>query len=886
MKIFVRSGVLALGALLSLSACTPKDSSSEKQAPANMTQSFSAALPAECDKASCIRIQKKSLGKIFLMMVSGKTAGSTPQWYDVKPLVVSFERSGPQLALLAQNYNTIYSEIKTEHLISNFKIVTEDADSITFDWGRGLDSVIVQSPYQIDSPRGGDQALTESSYPSFPIISSYVRNIKFDDKNIELEQISKLRADKIKKSGDDVELETREESLSMNIQIRSYNLGPAFKAKEYDASRRVGFFVTKSARPQMSTETTNLITKFDIDPAKGPITVRVSASVPTEYLEAVKEGVLYWNLVFGRDVLVVKTNVDPQAGPEDRSIMIRWLPWLDAGAAYAMGQSDPLTGEVLRAQVFMPAVFTRVGSADIVSLNNNSPVFGASSNAIACDFTPSLKALNQLATEAPTSQRLRLAQDSVRSTVAHEMGHALGLRHNFAGSYSAKVTLADIQNSAKTYLKDLAHKGLETSTSIMDYVSGVDNILMAAKIKSSPLSYDKMAMDWAYAEDDKALDEKVSLYCTDEDIALAGSQAMAIYGCERFDAGRNPLQRKFVNALEDKERFVNILFASIIGRLYPADKPQVVEDLDKVIADSQKWGLLDFADDAKFMVGVLTDRTLDGQPFMMYLSPQVLKAGGILAARLGLDSDFLGARSAHLKEVGGYAAILNSLLRGKDGKIDLYWLENQLKTLVASGALFEGKTLGGRDYKLTPAEQKKIINFFAVLSAKNQKSLLQQVKALVPVIDQPTNYQGKKAVISLPIGKDLVDASAAADLSLLVLDLAEASNGQAELRVGPEAKTSVFVAKKVLSKEEITSFLPLLSNKAVGFNQDMNKAFVKKQILDGINNVLKAIDPSADFSSRPKEEQVALVAALAAQGLLDQAAQNWLNREIALYLAL
>jgi predicted Zn-dependent protease len=33
---------------------------------------------------------------------------------------------------------------------------------------------------------------------------------------------------------------------------------------------------------------------------------------------------------------------------------------------------------------------------------------------------------------------LRASQDYVREVVAHEVGHVLGLRHNFAGSVSAE----------------------------------------------------------------------------------------------------------------------------------------------------------------------------------------------------------------------------------------------------------------------------------------------------------------------------------------------------------------------------------------------------------------------------------------------------------------
>lgn len=883
---FVVLGLVA-GFVLTEASCSFKteDVIDRKQASGNMLDSFSLPAASECDKASCIRIQKASLGKIFLLMVSGKTPGSTPQWYDVKPMVVSFDRYGGNVALLAQNYSTIYEEIRTENFLGNFKILAEDETTLTFDWGKGLETFIVQSPYQIDAPKSGDQDLTEGSFISFPITGSYVRNIKFNEKNIELEQISRVRADGIKKTGDKISFETREETYALNVQIRSYNLGPAFKMKEADKSRRVGFFVTKTSRPKMSTETVNLVTKWDIDPARGPILVRVSAGVPAEYVEAVKEGVLYWNHAFGREVLTVKTQVDPQAGPEDRSIMIRWLPWMDAGAAYAMGQSDPLTGEVLRAQVFMPAAFTRVGSADLVKLNQGSPVVG--NTAIVCDFTSNLKKLNELAREATDSQRLRIAQDSVRSTVAHEMGHALGLRHNFSGSFSAKVSTADISNSAKTYLANPAHPGLETSTSIMDYVSGIDNILMSVKLKTAALSYDKMALTWAYSADDKALDEKVSGYCSDEDIALANGNGLSIYGCERFDAGNNPLLRKYNDAKSEKDNFVKVLFASIIGRLYPSETPDITENIDKVLADTQKWSKVAVAENLKFAMKAIVNMTIDGVPNSPYISREALKAGQVLLAKFGVDPAFDKVRTENLKEAGGYAKLVDGFLRDDQGKIDLNWYDLQVEELIQSGVLEKGKTLGGREYQLSVPEQQKILAFYKGIAELNRKALIKDIKNLIPVVDQATKTEaGAAAVVSmvLPVGR--LNQQDADLLTKLVLEVTLAPAKFITVKVGQGLATDVVVAARIFAAEDVLGLLPLLDNKAVSFNQELNRALVKKQVLTGINSLLAAIEANADFSTRPAEEQKTLVKDLTAKGLLSAEAAAWLNREVMIYLAL
>ncbi|WP_413581672.1 zinc-dependent metalloprotease [Bdellovibrio sp. HCB288] len=878
----------------------------KKQAPELIVDSFalpktqSTEIAARCENATCLTINKSSLGRIFLLIASGKTGGSTPQWYDLKPQVVSFEKYGSRMALLGQNYNSIYEELQTENLIQTFAIIGEDESTITFDWGRGLKSLIAQNAYDVDFGEGMNDPLTESSVSAIPVKDSFTRNIAITNNAIELEQVSKVQSLVGQAAaGNKLAVETREETLAVNIQIRAYRLESKFQSKEFDKSRSVGFFVTRLARPSMSKDAIKYIAKWDVSEGREPITVRISAAVPADYVNAVKEGALYWNKVFGKDVIQVETGVDPQSAPKDRTIMVRWVTWLDAGAAYAISQTDPLTGEILRAQVFMPSVFTKVGSGELVQLNGGSPV---AAGAVACDFSQKIQSLQKLTREAPDSQRLRLAQDSVRATVAHELGHALGLRHNFAGSFSAKATTQEIYDSSKSYLKDPNHPGLETSTSIMDYVSGVDDVLNSAFIKHSALSYDKMAMAWAYSTDDSALDSKISLYCTDEDISLANVQKMSIYGCERFDNGNNPLLRKYLDGRDEKENLVNVLFASIIGRMYPGDQPEVVNDLDTVIGDTFKWGKA--AIDLSFVGKVLFETSeMAGNNALRaqnLVSLEAAKSGGILNARKGQDPAFDALRLAHLAETakflkakdnvtsefGGYAAMLNGLLRNSKGELDLDWFTKETVALAQSGVLAKGKTLSGREYALTEEQQKKIVKFFVMIEALNKKVIFEAAHDILPAIKAQVETDKGVKVISNILPAEVVKQADTDVLGDLALDMVLATQKPLDVKVGEQGDKTVTVGVPFLTAAERIAMMNILSSQGMSFPLEVKRAHVRGSLADTINKLLQVVDPLLFIDSLTREEQVALADKLLKEGKIDSKASAWIAAQVKVLQAL
>jgi len=149
------------------------------------------------------------------------------------------------------------------------------------------------------------------------------------------------------------------------------------------------------------------------------------------------------------------------------------------------------------------------------------------------------KELHKIAQSASMSlSPEELAEFIVADFLTHEIGHNLGLRHNFMASIDRDH-----------------HPEDETATSTMDYVVGM----------TSPGSYDRDAMAYGYGE---GTEENGYRYCTDEDI---GGDP----GCAKWDWGHPILYALFT-------------FDKLVKE-YPPGTP--TEELEGV-SQAEEWGKL------------------------------------------------------------------------------------------------------------------------------------------------------------------------------------------------------------------------------------------------------------------------------------------------------
>jgi len=311
---------------------------------------------------------------------------------------------------------------------------------------------------------------------------------------------------------------------------------------------------------------------------KQPIVFWLENTIPVEYRGAIREGVLLWNKAFERvgiqDAIEVKQQPDDADwdGADVRYNTIRWFDsYPDAGFAEAEGKVNPMTGEVYAADIRFDASMTRYFHREAdefvspagMAWNDHAqtpyfPQWHHSPFGL-CDilrgkvmdgeFSYNLLLLRGMDPQGPDAKKF--IHDYLVEIAAHEVGHTLGLRHNFRAS--TIHTLAQAQDADLT-----AREGL--TGSVMDYIP--TNIALPGQ-KQGPYHqtvlgpYDYWAIEYAYKSIDAATpdgelpelrkiasraSEPQLAYDTDEDAGISDDPFDMDPMVNRFDFGSDPLE--------------------------------------------------------------------------------------------------------------------------------------------------------------------------------------------------------------------------------------------------------------------------------------------------------------------------------------------------------
>ena len=313
---------------------------------------------------------------------------------------------------------------------------------------------------------------------------------------------------------------------------------------------RVGYFVNKSTDLTSYENFPNfaLINKWRLikkDPEAQlsepvePIVYWVENTTPEEIIPAVVAGIENWNIAFEeagfKNAIVAKIqpkDAEWDAADYDYNV-IRWSSEPD-GNLLGIGPSvtNPLTGEIISADVVNKLLAVKIGY-------NYRKLYGYSK-----DNDPLMQYITNL--------------------TLHEVGHTLGLRHNFRGSY--KYSPTEIHDKELT--------GNTIMNSVMDY----DPINVAPKgtkqgifFSTVPGEYDKWAIKFGYTpgltDEDRRLmlldsvKPELSFGTDDEAMSYPGNNIDP--RTKRYDMSNDPITyaTDIINIVDEKINELPVIFS-------------------------------------------------------------------------------------------------------------------------------------------------------------------------------------------------------------------------------------------------------------------------------------------------------------------------------------
>ena len=346
-----------------------------------------------------------------------------------------------------------------------------------------------------------------------------------------------------------VELNGLRVAGTIGVSLRKYESGVGFTSAPLPTDHNFFFPSEPHVVPNVGT-IEQFAARWNIHPGMKPIPWKIAHNLlavqsepgfaDVDVVGAVKRGIEAWNTAFGFPVIQVEVAAANVSFADDDQNVFIYDEDPSLGYAFANWRNNPLTGEIRGASVYL-------GRGWLDYINSNYPRASASGPSVLkkalskkqqklswsgltstnlCNYpTPKLPRenilLGKLTTLPATDADNKAAFEAYLSeVVTHEVGHTLGLRHNFEGSL------------------------VPPSSSVMDYTLASDAIQL-----NGPQAYDIAAVRYLYG---LTTTEPTQPFCSDEETATNPN-------CATFDHSSDPL------ALDYGPRYASGFLAAVDG---------------------------------------------------------------------------------------------------------------------------------------------------------------------------------------------------------------------------------------------------------------------------------------------------------------------------------
>ncbi len=458
-----------------------------------------------------------------------------------EPKIVQFERSGPRVLLIESNYGfRALSENAAERraavqafarsAVWGFDVAAQDGPVVLVD----------ATKFFLRDAAGVSQQLSAAKQGSYKVDESrcafYLPMTKGFPKNTEVEMTITLTGEPAGQYVRDVvpspESVTVREHQSL-VELPDGN----YKPRAQDP--RAGYFginymdfATPLDQPVMK----RMIARHRLekkdptaaisDPVK-PIVYYVDPGAPPDIQQALIAGASWWNEAFEaagfRNAFQVKV-LPPDADPMDvRYNIIQWVHRSTRGWSYGSGLSDPRTGEIIKGIVTLGSLR---GRQDYLIFESLLAPHAAGSHT------------HDAMTQAVYARLRQLA--------AHEVGHTLGLEHNYIASSHNRASVMD-------YPFPLLKLSADGTVDLSDaYAKGIGE-------------WDKVTIAYGYSQFAPGTNERAALNKIILDAAATGDTFITDADSRPFGSAhpQSHLWDNGANAVDELNRLMKIRSAAL-----------------------------------------------------------------------------------------------------------------------------------------------------------------------------------------------------------------------------------------------------------------------------------------------------------------------------------